>query len=335
MKKFIYAFGFTVFAVSASAQQQASFTNFLMNDYYYNPAVAGSRKVHVANLGYRSQWTGFDGAPKTLIGSFYGSAKNKGIDGYGAMIMSDVTGMTQRTGFYLNYARHLRISEKMKLGLGVQPGYVQYRVTLYDARLADQGDDILTGSVFSANAVDLNAGFHLYSDRFFFMGSVNQLLGESVKFTTYNPGLAMHFTGIVGYTFGGPKPTAPRTTADTNAIPVKKNHFEVMPAIMMKMTQPVPPQFDFMLKVMYDKKYWAGITYRTSDAASISLGYNYKNRLNIGYAYDYSISKINAYQHGSHEIVLSFVITSKKPSLDEKDEELNNSIMDQMKKNNK
>ena len=271
MRKTLYILGLLVVSLNAAAQQQVTFTNFLLNDYYYNPAIAGSRKVHVANLSYRSQWTGFDGAPKTILGSFYGSVKNKGKHGYGAMIVSDKTGMTQRTGFYLNYAHHIKLSEKFKLGLGIQPGDIQYRVALYEARLADQGDDILTGSVLSANAIDVNAGLHLYSDKFFFMGSVNQLLGEQVKFTTYNPGLAMHYTAVVGYTFGGSKPEAPKTTApgdSTAQMPAKKkNKIEIMPAVMMKMTQPVPAQFDFMLNGIYDKKYWLALTYRTSDAA--------------------------------------------------------------------
>lgn len=335
MKRTLYILIFTVISFAGYAQQQITFTNFLLNDYYYNPAIAGSRKVHVANLSYRTQWTGFTGAPKTLMGSFYGSFRNNGINGYGAMITSDRTGLTQRTGLYLNYAQHFKLSEKTKLAFGVQPGYLQYRVALYDAQLADQGDDILTGNVLSANAVDINAGFHLYSDRFFVMGSVNQLLGDQIQFTTYNPGLAIHYTGIVGYTFGGPKNTAPAKDSMGRPVAQKKNKIEIMPAVMVKYSMPTPPQFDIMLKTIYDKKFWFGLTYRTNDAASISLGYNHKNRLNVGYAFDYSISGINQYQHGSHELVLSFTITRNKPSLDEKDEELNNSIMDQMKKNNK
>lgn len=333
MKRSIYFCLLVILGLQAKAQQQATFTNFLLNNYYYNPAIAGSTNVHMANLSYRAQWTGFDGAPKTILGSFYGSYKNRGIDGYGAMLVSDKTGMTQRTGVYLNYARHVKLGKKVKLGLGLQPGYVQYRVTLYDARLADQGDDVLTGSVLSANAVDLNGGFNLYGDNFFIMGSVNQLLGESIKFTSYNPGLAMHYTAIAGYTFGdGVEKTYKDSTGATYKYGSK---VQFQPSIMMKMTSPTPAQFDIMAKIIYDKKYWAGLIYRTYDATCIALGYNFKNRLNIGYSYDFSMSKINQYQHGSHEVVLSFVITKKKPTLDEKDEELNNSIMDQMKKNNK
>ena len=38
------------------------------------------------------------------------------------------------------------------------------------------------------------------------------------------------------------------------------------------------------------------------------------------------------YQSGSHEVMLSFVITKDKPSLAEEDENLNNSILEEMQK---
>ena len=150
----------------ANAQQQGVYSNFLMNDYYYNPAIAGSKDVHMANLSYRNQWVGFEDAPVNMNANFYGSVRNKGKAGYGASIVSEKSGLVNNTGIYLNYAQHFKLSKKLKLGFGIQPGYIQYRVKLYDAVLADQGDEVLTGSVYAANAIDVNAGFHLYSNKF-------------------------------------------------------------------------------------------------------------------------------------------------------------------------
>lgn len=314
MKKIILTISVLLVCNFAMSQQQAGFTNFLLNDYYYNPAIAGSKNVHVANMSYRNQWAGFEGAPITLMGNFYGSYKNRGKAGYGASIISDKTGLTQRTGVYLNYAQHFKLSSKLKLGLGVQPGYLQYRVKLYDAQLADAGDEVLTGNVFAANAIDFNAGLNLYSEKFFFMASFNQILGDQIKFTTYNTGLAMHYSAIGGYNFK-----------------IKKK-FVLQPSFLLKYTQPTPLQWTAMVKGTFNKKFWTGLTYRSDDAASLCLGYTFKERLNVGYAYDYSLSGISKYQSGSHEVVISFVLTKKKPTLDQKDEELNNSIMDEMKK---
>lgn len=298
----------------ANAQQQGVYSNFLMNDYYYNPAIAGSKDVHVANLSYRNQWVGFEDAPVNMNANFYGSVRNKGKAGYGASIVSEKSGLVNNTGIYLNYAQHFKLSKKLKLGFGIQPGYIQYRVKLYDAVLADQGDEVLTGSVYSANAIDVNAGFHLYSKKFFLMGSMQHLLTRQIQFTSYNSNLAFHYNAIVGYTFDFPK---------------KK--FELQPSLMIKYTSPVPMQWTGMLKGTFNNKIWAGLIFRSDDALGLSLGIKLKERLNIGYGYDYSVSKIRKYNYGSHEVMLSFVITKKKPTLEEEDDKLNNSIMEDMK----
>jgi len=106
MKSLVTILIFVGIGVASFGQQQYVFTNYMLNDYYYNPAIAGSRNVHMANLTYRSQWTGFDEAPVSLMGNFYGSIRNEGKHGYGVSILSDKTGLTQNTGVYLNYAYH-------------------------------------------------------------------------------------------------------------------------------------------------------------------------------------------------------------------------------------
>lgn len=302
------------FSGNLFAQQRGNYSNFMLNEYYYNPAVAGSKDYHLASISYRNQWVGFEGAPDLLLGNFYGSAKNKGKHGYGVSLISEKQGITQNTGFYLNYAYHIKLGEKIKLGLGVQPGYMQYRVKLYDAILADQGDATLTGSVYSANAIDVSAGFNLYSERFYLMGSAHHLLGRGIQFTSYNSNLTFHYDLIAGYT-----------------IRFKKKKFELQPSVLFRYTEPVPFQVTGMLKGTLHGKYWLGLLYRTYDAAGISLGAMIKERFGIGYGFDYSLSKISNYQNGTHEINLYFIVNRKKPSLDDEDDKLNNSIMEEMK----
>jgi type IX secretion system PorP/SprF family membrane protein len=302
-------------SIQTFGQMQATYTNFLLNEYYYNPAISGSRNVHTANMSYRNQWTGFDDAPVTLMGNFNGSVKNQGKHGYGLSILSDRLGLMQNTGVYLNYAYHVNLGDQLKLGLGVQPGYVQYRIRLYDARIVDAGDDILTGNIYAANAIDLNSGIHLYSKKFFFMASVHQLLGQSIEFTSFNSSLTQHFLGIVGYTFEN-----------------DKSKWAIQPAFLMRYLGPFPTQWNAMLRATYDKKYWGGLVYRSHDAAAICAGIQLKERYNIGYAFDYSLSKISQYQNGTHEITLSFITSKPKPQLEEDDEKLNNSIMEEMQK---
>ena len=47
------------------AQQKPQYTQYVFNNYLLNPAVSGIENYTDAKVGYRSQWTGLDGAPVT------------------------------------------------------------------------------------------------------------------------------------------------------------------------------------------------------------------------------------------------------------------------------
>lgn len=314
MKQIVYSLIAVLLLNTGYAQQQAVYSNFLMNQYFYNPAIAGSKNVHIANVQYRNQWVGFEDAPVNYTANLYGSFKNNGKNGYGISLTNEKSGLMTSTGVYVDYAQQFKLSEKLKIGLGIRPGYVQYRVRLYDAIVADQGDEVVTGSVYSANAFDVNTGFNLYSDKFFLMGSVQHLLGEQIKFTSYNSNLAFHYNVIGGYNF------------------LLKKKIEIQPSVMVKYVKPVPVQYSVILKTTFNNKFWFGLIYRSDDALGLSLGYWIKERFNLAYGYDYSLSPIRKYNSGSHEVGLSMIITKKKPTLLELDEKLNNSILDEMQK---
>lgn len=352
MKKILFISILLSVAFGAKAQQQMVFNNFLMNKYYYNPAIAGSENVHYANIGMRAQWAGFNEAPVSLYANFYGSAKNEMKHGYGVSIVNQRSGLISNTAFYGNYAYHVKLNETLRLGMGIKPGFLQYNIKLYDALLADEGDPMLTGNVLSTGAFDLQSGLHLYNERFFAMVSMRHMFGKAIDFTGFNDGLSKHYTGIIGYNWWVNKkknqPTLEgeegsettetesvpeiETDEDGNIIPPKKKKdFELMPVVMVNYVRPITPQASIMLKATLDHKYWLGLTYRTQDAVGVSLGFVIKDRLSIGYAYDYSLGNIQNFNSGSHEVMLRFQTTSKKKSLDEQDEELNNSIFDDNK----
>src|SRR5688500_18724368 len=118
-------------ALEVSAQQMPLYTNYLLNDYAFNPAVVGSHRYIQANLNYRNQWVGFEGAPKTCMASIYGPFRKSAKVALGGMVQADVTGLLQRTGGYLTYAYHIKLNDAWKLGMGLSAGAMQYRVRLY------------------------------------------------------------------------------------------------------------------------------------------------------------------------------------------------------------
>ncbi|WP_341905869.1 type IX secretion system membrane protein PorP/SprF [Fluviicola taffensis] len=312
-KNFITSLFVILFFVSYG-QQQSLFTNVLANPLHYSPAYVGSTNYHEVSFFNRTQWVGFKDAPKNFYLNFHGSFKNKAKHGYGLQLLSEQTGLLSKTGFYLNYGYQIKMSKKWKMGLGVRPGFVQYRVRLYDAVIADEGDPIFNGNTYSGNAFDVNAGFRLYSDKFEFSGTIDHLIGKGLNFNSYNQNLQFHYTFMSSYKF------------------VFKKNWELRPAILFRYTKPVPSQFSILAQLTYKDKFFGGLNFRTKDAMGIFVGVRLKNRLAITYGYDYSYTKLRKYSAGSHEIGISFIITKNRPSLEEEDDKLNNSILEDIQK---
>jgi type IX secretion system PorP/SprF family membrane protein len=314
MKKNIVNILLVLSCVSLFGQQQPLFTNYFLNDYYFNPATAGSKDVTIASFSYKNQWLGFEGAPKTMMGNISGSIKNEGKHGYGVTVVSDKIGLTSNLSLLLTYAYHIKINDKLKLGLGLQTGYLQNSVKLYDTKLADIDDEVFSGNILTENGIDFNTGFHLYSDKYYFMAAVNHLFIDNLS-VAYNQRLEKNYNVIGGYKFS-----------------FEKKKIELEPSLMVQYVKAAPTNVTAAIKTTYDKKYWLGLSYNNSKSVGLGLGYVLKERLNLGYAYNMSLSELNTYHNGSHEISISYVLTHKKPSFEEEDAKLNNSIMDEMKK---
>jgi hypothetical protein len=52
---------------------------------------------------------------------------------------------------------------------------------------------------------------------------------------------------------------------------------------------------------------WGGFSYRTGDAVVAMLGLN-KGDINLGYAYDITLTNIRTHSSGSHEIFVGYRI---------------------------
>ncbi len=315
MKKYILNILFVFSCLSIFGQQQGLFTNYFLNDYYFNPATAGSKEVSIANFSYKNQWVGFEGSPEIIMGNISGSIKNEGKMGYGVTVISDKIGFTNNLSILITYAHHVKINDKLKLGLGLQTGYLQNTVKLYDTKLADAGDEVFAGNVLTENGIDFNTGVNLYSDQYYIMAAVNHLFIDKLNLTDYNQRLEKNYNLIGGYKFK-----------------IEKQKLEIEPCIMLQYIATAPTNITTAIKTTYNNNYWLGLSYNSSETIGFGLGYIMKDRINVGYAYDLSLSELNNYHSGSHEISISYILTRKKPSFEEEDEKLNNSIMDEMKK---
>jgi type IX secretion system PorP/SprF family membrane protein len=117
MKKFKYTLLLMLFSFFGFSQQLPHYSLYMFNDAIINPAICGTKDYNRIDLVSRSQWAGFEGAPKTQLLSYQRSqGKNMGI---GGSIFNDETGPSKRTGVQLSYAYNFLISDNYTLSLGL------------------------------------------------------------------------------------------------------------------------------------------------------------------------------------------------------------------------
>ncbi|MBI2966299.1 MAG: type IX secretion system membrane protein PorP/SprF [Bacteroidetes bacterium] len=280
------------------AQQLPLYTQYSLNDYLHNPAIAGSRDYADLKLNGRYQWAGFTGAPQTVILSCNTPWKSENV-GVGGVLYNDRTGPTSRTGVGGSYAYHLRITESAKLSMGLALGIMQYRIDYSKLTWADEGEPGISASIESSMVPDGSFGFYWYAPDYFVGLSSYHIFHNRLKDRVFDPQYSYGYLVNHFFIMGGYKYRANEKT-------------DIVPVLLLKSVKPVPVQVDFSVRSIYEDKYWLGVSFRTQDAFSLLAGININDKFSFGYSYDITISGLKKYSSGSHEVMMSYRFNAPK-----------------------
>lgn len=302
----LFNLSFLIYNSFCFAQQLPQYTQYMLNDFVLNPAIAGRSDYWEAKSNNRYQWVGIPDAPRTYILSMQGPLKNLHM-GLGGTVYTDIVGPTRQTGISLSYAYHIKLGAKCKLSFGVSGGMVQYAVDGSQITTHDAGDPLMTQNYQSVIVPSIGGGVYFYSKKLSISLGFPQIYQSNLKFfadqISNHSTLATHFYGLVSYKFN------------------LGSDFVLEPAVLVKYVSPAPVQIDGGLKLTYNKTIWIGANYRsdysTPDAVSALLGYMFKNWLMFAYSYDYSITPIRKYNSGTHEVMLGIRFMPPKKKTEE------------------
>ncbi|MBS1523125.1 MAG: type IX secretion system membrane protein PorP/SprF [Bacteroidetes bacterium] len=323
MKKIAVIVLFLFAGITAFAQQDAQYSQYMFNGLFINPAYAGYKQDIYLYSFYRSQWTGFTGAPQSFSASIDGSVNDTKV-GLGLLVANDRIGAQSATSVYANYAYRLQMDEdgKSRLAFGVGAGFSQAGIDGSKLNPAQTGDaDIPTGYQ-GAILPDARLGV-LYTDNKFFIGaSVDNLLSSwlaknSVDKTISVPIPIPHFYFTTGF-----------------YMPLNDD-IMLKPSIMLKDDRGGPTSLDLNTFVLLNEVIWVGGTYRTavplykkpnlqnglekSNALVAMVQFFVNEKLRIGYSFDYSLTPLANYNYGSHEISIGlFLKEGKLKSINQK-----------------
>lgn len=302
--KYLLFIGVILFlSVAVSGQQISQNTDFVFNYFHHNAAVAGTTTCPDIRLGYRTQWVGFEGQPQTAYASIQAAIKGrnsitKSKHGVGGYIESDVTGPLSRTSLYLAYAYHFQFNRKWMISAGVFAGFQQYRFNVNDVVVDDYSDPAISSSSSSFVIPDIAPGIYFYDKTWTFGVAVKQLLGNpisdlgttSVPETDGSSRLRRHVSVMASKQMGD------------------EDSFTFTPAVLLKLVGGSTPAIDLNMFVRYKRIIGIGASYRNGDAIAGMLRFHFLKYFTLGYAYDFTTSRIRVSSSNSHEITLGISV---------------------------
>ncbi len=298
MKKiFSFLYLLIIVKLAAFSQQDPQFTNNMFYKLGVNPGYAGSEGTISGIILNRYQWAGFKGAPKTLIFSADAAINAFGSPGgIGLNIVSDELGFEKNTQINANYA-YIKTLGFGKLGIGLSLGVYnksikgEWEVPEDELGIYTQpsSDPAIPQGEVSQLALDAGFGLYLTSNQYFLGASVTHINQASIKFTD----LAVTYMVRHYYLTGGYN------------IKLSDPLFELRPSFLFK-TDLAFWQLDLNTNIVFNKRFWGGITYRVQDAVALLMGMEMENGLRFGYSFDLVTSALSRYGFSSHEIFVSY-----------------------------
>ncbi len=314
--KYCLPFLFLLIGFGAFAQQDAQYSQYMFNSMVINPAYAGYRESLNVSMLHRDQWTGLDGAPKTQSFVIDAATGRENRVGLGLSIINDKLGLQRQSSAHVNYAYRLPVGENdSRLSFGLSLGIAQYVLNASDASVGD-ADDPNFGAAGTYFVPDARFGFHYYNDRFYIGASGTNLLANSINFQQVgNNTIATH--GRHYFVTAG-------------ALFNLNESMKFKPSFLIKEDTKGPTSMDLNSFVLIKNSVWLGASYRTGVNLWKKTGLNngtfkqnslvgvvetfFLDKFRLGYAYDYSLSKIVTSLNGTHEISLGLVLNGKKKS---------------------
>jgi type IX secretion system PorP/SprF family membrane protein len=274
------------------AQQDPMFTQYMFNTLSINPAYAGSKDYLSATAIHRSQWVNFEGAPVTQSVTIHSPLRNESIS-LGGSIVNDAFGPVKQTGIYLDASYRIFMGNR-RLSFGIKSGVNLFSANLLDLNPLVDGDASFAANISNKPLPNFGVGVMYYTRKWYIGASAPKLLsnkllsGDLPDYSGVNNKETPHAFLIAGAVF------------DMNI------YTKFKPTILVKAVNGAPIAAEATGQFLFYNKFWAGVMYRWQDAAGVLLQYEINRKFKVGYAFDYSLSDIQKYSDGSHEIMLGF-----------------------------
>ena len=294
-----------LFCMKIVAQQDKLITHFIYDKMSINPGKTGVDMYNsiCATSLYRNQWDKVNGAPNSAILNVEANLSKFFPGGVGLAFYHDAIGFARQNNLLLNYSYPISIGNNGTLGIGVGVGIINYGMNPEWVTPSTLNDpDLPLG--FAATNLDANFGLY-YSGKDFNVGFSTTHLSETLlkQSVTFNGApLDQNYQTARHYYLMGGKTFRKTLGGDIDAQILLRTD-------LVKFSGDINARYIYTLKD--DKQLYGGLTFRTSDAFAVMVGYTPISNLTIGYSYDLTLNKLANISRGSHEMVVKYCMFLK------------------------
>ena len=280
-------------------QSRKYISNFSFFQSYYNPGLTGYEGSAMRGF-VRNQWSGMEGAPKTMFFSTeldFGEMSgivDPALMGKNAMsvnLLFDSYGAFNETEVMVSYASRIRISESHNLRLGAGVNYTNIRLDGLALSTEQQSDNTLSGylgSFADMQILDFNLGMALTRDNYYISYGLHNV--NRGRFST-------------GDNFMEGKPMAHMVQAGLRG--ALSDNVSLIGNGFFRQQEGQPDNIEFNAKVLFIDKLWLGAGHRVTYANNFQAGFILPS-LRIGYLYELPIQNSGMMSGNIHEFMVIF-----------------------------
>lgn len=285
------------------SQQLPLYNLYQVNQFTYNPSLAGYTDKTNAYFIRNQKYLGFDGGNISNVLTVDGKIFDDKL-GLGFTVFNDQMGLYSSQGAGLTFSYRVKFSEKVKLGFGLTGGISDRKYNLEGVIVQDLNDPTLSVVLPARKTYfDMSAGLFLDIANFQLGISVPQLIGNDLVFSgTGGVSLSQHFMAHMQYKF----------------LLSEKLNMNLIPNARAMFVPGAPIQYDGNLMLDMKNLFFVSAGYRSNYAVSAGGGIRIKKNLMIGYAYNFVMNVTNAYGPTNQEIIVGYSFGVKSNDKDKK-----------------
>jgi type IX secretion system PorP/SprF family membrane protein len=291
-KILLVGFGLSL-SINTNAQNQSTLSQYMLYQPFLNPAALSTYNDLSFGLVHRSQWTGFNDAPRTSMVSLNTPLRKTNFS-IGLGYQGEEIGVLNSDALFSNLNYRFQVNQTSFISAGLSLGIDMFQLR-YSKLINSEEDPEFGYGSSTKNLINPLARFGLnyFTNDFYVTAFIPNLLKPEVS------GRGDDFEVL-------------------SAFDVNNLHYYVQSGYKMEVSSSIDANFSALIKVssttqydinaqlVFNKFLGVGVSYRVNSAIVGLANVTINKKVKIGYSYDYAINGLSNVQNGTHEIIAIF-----------------------------